>query len=380
MTSGPGRYHTRHHRLLLALSVLAVGMLTVTSAAGAKHAKHHHKKPVHHGSGGTSGGWSWSKPYPLPSGPQVDSLSCATTKLCVATGVIGNPDNGSATDDVYWSTNPAGGTAAWQGAPLEAEIQPQLAGSEGELLDDASCEPAGVSVDCALVDGFDNLWQTGDPTGGAGAWGRSMPTEISFVALSCWSAWCGEIDVEGDAVVTVGAQETTDQNVFADSEGLSNEPGAISCNASAFCAAVNGDNHIAWTTNADGSPATWQTGVLNAKTAFVSIDCPSASLCLAVASQGNKAGIGVSTNPAGGAGTWKFVKFPGAIERISCVSASFCAATGSSGFYTSTNPASASASAWKKSKPPIASAYNLSCPTSTECVAGNDGDLAFGHR
>ena len=372
MTRGQGPQHKWQHRHLLGFAILALALLSFTSVASAKH----HKKSHH-----SSGGWSWSKHYPLPgANPQIDALTCPSAVLCVATGDVGNPDNGSATDNVYWSTNPGGKTAAWQTAPLEAEIQPALAGNSAELLDDASCVPAGAAVDCGLVDGFDNLWQSGAPTGGAGAWGRSMPTEISFVAISCLSAYCGEIDVEGDAVVTLGAGVVSDQNVFADSDGLSNEPGAISCNGAAFCAAVNGDNHIAWTSTATATPAGWQTATLSSAYALDSIDCPSATLCLAVGAKGNTAGILVSANPAGGAATWKFVKLPGGVGRISCTSSAFCAATGSTKFFTSTDPGSAHASAWKKSKSPIAQAGLLSCPTTTECIAGNDGDLTVGHR
>lgn len=379
MTSAP-RHHNAQRRVSVAvLLAAACGLLAFSPGASAHHAKKHHTKPAHHKS--TGGGWSWSKPFELPGKPQVDALSCATTALCVATGDLGNPDNGSATDNVYWSTNPGGGTSAWQGAPLEPEIQPALAGSEGELLDEASCETAGSGVDCALIDGFANIWQTADPTGGAGAWGKSTPTLISFVALSCWSAWCGELDVNGDAVVTLGASATSLTNVFPVTEGLSSEPGGISCNASAFCATVDGTKEIAWTTNADGSPATWQTGTVSTGSDLDALACPSTSLCVAVEGE-NGTGqqyIGVSTNPAGGPSTWKAFKAKGGIYAVTCQSTSLCVVGGSGQIYTSTDPASASPSAWKHSK--IAgSVYDLSCPTATECVANVSDKITVGHR
>jgi hypothetical protein len=259
---------------------------------------------------------------------------------------------------------------------------PQLApGGEQEALDNASCEPAGSAVDCALADGWDNLFQTSDPTGGAAAWGRSMPTLVSFVAMSCWSAFCGELDVDGDAVVTLGAQALSDQDVFNVSEGLSAEPGGISCNAQAFCATVDTTDQIAWTTDATDSPATWTTATVSSGSDLDQIACPSTSLCVVVEGQNSASGktkLGVSTNPAGGAATWKAFNVPG-LYTVNCQSASFCVATGAGDIYTSTDPADASAKAWKKSKLPL-NADDISCPTQTECVAADAGDITVGTR
>jgi hypothetical protein len=362
-----------HLSFVLAVALTLVAVLGTATVASAHKKGHHHSKPSHH----SAGGWKWSKPFALPGKPQVDALSCATTTLCVATGNGGNPDE----NIVFSSTNPSGGTSAWQGATLEPSADPQLApGGEEELLDGASCETAGMAVDCALSDGWDNFFQTSDPTGGAPAWGKSMPTLIAFVALSCWSAYCGELDVNGDAVITVGAQALSDQNVFRLSEGLSSEPGGISCNASAFCATVDTTNDIAWTTDATGSPATWTTATVPGAD-LDTIACPSPSLCVASEGQNSASGktkIGVSTNPAGGASTWKSFDAAG-VYRVTCQSTTFCVAVAGQDIYTSTDPSSASAAAWKKSKLPL-SADDASCPTATECVVASDGDIAIGTR
>jgi len=345
-------------------------MLGFATLASAHHKTgHHHAKPVH-----PSGSWKWSKPFALPGKPEVFTLSCASTTLCVATGITsGNP----AENDVYASAKPSGGTSAWQATTLQPAADLQLApGGTQEPLDNASCEQAGAGVDCAVSSGWDDLFQTSDPTGGA--WGESMPTEIAFVSLSCWSAWCGELDVNGDAVTTLGAQAESQQQVFNLSEGLSSQPGGISCNASAFCAAIDQSDQIAWTSDATDSPPTWTTAALPSGNDVMQIACPSTALCIALESgHGGKTEIGVSTNPAEGVSTWKAFALP--VGNISCQSASFCVAAGRTSLYTSSDPGSASAAAWKKTKMPL-SADVVSCPTATECVAADAGDITVGTR
>jgi hypothetical protein len=375
MTSISSLRSTRRFHLLLALSATLIGLAGFATTASAHHKKKHHHKTT---STGSSSGWKWSKPFKLPGSPEVFALSCASTKLCVATGIAGATS--TATNDVYSTTNPSGGTSAWQAAALQSSSDLTLApGGTQEALDNASCEQAGVSVDCALTSGWDDLFQTSNPTGGAPAWGESQPTEISFVSLSCWSAYCGELDVQGDAVVTVGAQALSDQNVFNVPDGLSSQPGGISCNASAFCAAVDQSDDIAWTSDATDSPPTWSTATLSDD--VDQIACPSATLCLAVEGQNSASGktkIAVSTSPSGGAGTWKAFGLPD-IGTVSCESATFCVALGDGVVYASTNPTDASASAWKKAKSPFR-ADDVSCPTDTECVIADASDISVGTR
>jgi hypothetical protein len=372
MTSISSLRSTRRFRLLLSLTAALIGLAGFAATASAHHKKKHHHKTS------SSSSWKWSKPSKLPGSPEVFALSCASTKLCVATGIAG--PTSTATNDVYSTTNPSGGSSAWQPAALQPASDLTLApGGTQEALDNASCEQAGVSVDCAVSSGWDDLFQTSTPTGGTSAWGESQPTEIAFVSLSCWSAYCGELDVQGDAVVTIGAQAISDQNVFNVPDGLSSQPGGISCNASAFCAAVDESDEVAWTSDATDSPPTWSTATLTDD--VDQIACPSTTLCVAVEGQDSASGktkLAVSTSPGGGAGTWKAFGLP-YIGTVSCQSASFCVALGDGVMYTSTDPGDASASAWKKVKTPL-HADDVSCPTDTECVIANASDVSVGTR
>jgi hypothetical protein len=330
--------------------------------------------------------WTWSHSYRIPgAGQGVGGLSCPTAKLCVSAGPVGNPDSGKATDDIFWSTNPSV-KSSWHHQALELEIQPALSGGSAELIDGVSCEKAGTAIDCAAVDGYANLWQTSNPTGGAAHWGQSIPDNTGLIGLSCWSAWCGELDAYGHAVITIGATPQSDSDVFNISQGTSDGQESISCNASAFCGAVDMTHTIAWTTNATDQSPTWESAKLHGGENLAAIACPTARLCVTAqpptfGSTSSTAWIGVSHNPASGGGSWKSVALPAAdagLYTIACESASLCVAGGSGFVLTSTHP-SANRSAWHRSVVSLGASM-LSCPTTKECFAasGQDGTFAVG--
>lgn len=116
----------------------------------------------------------------------------------------------------------------------------------------------------------------------------------------------------------------------------------------------------------------------NVNLAMFGISCPTASLCVAV---GGANTIASSTNPTGGAESWRVV-YPGAgagepnqrqIRGVSCPSAQLCVAVNFEGIiYTSTNP-TGDASAWSvtelSSTGPSTHFYGVSCPSPTFCAA-----------
>jgi hypothetical protein len=318
---------------------LAAGLaLTLAPAALAKHHKHHHR----------SASWSWSTST-IPGNAQIQGLSCPSAGLCVASGPVGL-DSASPTNNVFWTTTP--GAGAWQTAALEAAVQPSLSAGPEPIPED-SCV-VGTSF-CVIADGFANLFETNNPTGGGGAWQESTPTGVAFVGLSCFSSVCGAIDVSGDAVATTNSVVNSIHPVFSASGGLSDA--SISCTASGFCAAVDDSNAIAWTSNLLGG--SWQTGTFAADEELGTIDCPASNLCLLGGSK-----LYVSTNPAAGPSSFKAVKgvLPG---DISCSSASFCAmTTRSSAIEVSTNPADGD---WKRVKAPGVPGL-ISCPQTDVCV------------
>lgn len=332
--------------------------------------------------------WRWSKPSALPHAPTgISGISCATAKVCVTAGEVGNPDLNSATQGVFSTNNPAGGTSSWHYLPLEPLNQPMLSISEEPFTAVSCTEPGpGDPAYCAATDGFANLWQTGNPLVNK-TWGQTIPDQIAMESLSCWPARCAMLDIDGNAVVTVGAVAQNETNVFGfdATKHPGDFAGSIGCDRTNFCAAVeSGTRKVGWTTDAPAVPAVWHTSTIHGKASLGQIACPTLRLCVATEAQpgsGFIAGpswIGVSRNPAGGGGTWKSVKLPSADEGISevnCASASLCAVGGSTGIgdgaafvLTSTDP-TASTSKWHRTNLPVTALAGLSCPTTSECVA-----------
>jgi hypothetical protein len=357
----------------LAVIVAVVGLLAFSATAGAAS-------------------WKWSKGYALPGKPAgISSISCPSKKLCVAAGAVGNP-NTTGTNDIFWTTNPTGGKSAWHRVALERSVQPQLGGSQEEIITGVSCGKAGPNFHCGATDGFANFWQTGAPI--SGHWSSQIPDNTGLVALSCWSAWCAMLDANGGAVVQIGATVQSDtSSVFNLPEGTSQE--SIGCDSSTFCAGVDVSHTLVWSSNVTSQPADWHSARVRGGKDLDTIACPTAGLCVATEGENSfSAWIGLSHHPAGGGGTWQAVHLPkldAQVYTVTCVSASFCAVGGSkdgaggppgTGFVlTSTHPA-AKVSAWQRSSLPFADVLALSCPTTSECVAGEgEGDkISVGHK
>jgi hypothetical protein len=106
---------------------------------------------------------------------------------------------------------------------------------------------------------------------------------------------------------------------------------------------------------------------------LIGVTCAAESLCVVADRVGN---IVTTTDPGGDAAAWHISHLDNHIgcgrngvcwvRAISCVSASFCAASDLAGYvFTSTNPA-AGADAWSSAK--VASMNAMSCPSSSLCV------------
>jgi hypothetical protein len=342
------------------------------------------------GSAGAAG-WHWAKGYVPKGAPKgFTSISCPSTNLCVAAGITGvagrNGENA-----IFWTTNPTGGKASWHDVALEPDVQPAIGGDQQEDITAVSCSAQGQGhYYCAAGDGFANLWQTGAPT--SGKWSSSVLDQNGLVDLSCWSVYCGILDLDSNVVVTAGAQGVNStSNIFGLSEGASEL--SISCNSSRFCAAADVSKNVAWTTDEiDPMTPVWHRSSIRGND-LDRVACPNSKLCVgAEGEDSDKPQIGVSHNPGGGGGTWKSATLAaakGGIYTVSCESASFCVAGGSkdgaggpngSGLiYTSTHPA-ASGSAWKPAAVSFPDISSISCPSRSLCVAveSNAGHIAVG--
>ena len=160
---------------------------------------------------------------------------------------------------------------------------------------------------------------------------------------------------------------------------------AQSCAFASLCLASDGIGRILTSANPAGGASTWTSGIADPGQNITTLDCPSLSLCVATGQDltgnfGNK--VLVSANPAGGAGTWSSGSPISAdeepIENLACPSASLCVAVNTNGDVMSTTQPTDTAS-WTQPQQIVnaEAIYRLQCPSTTLCVAtDSDGGVA----
>jgi hypothetical protein len=262
------------------------------------------------------------------------SVSCPSEKLCVAVGAL---------DTVAVSRSPAGGRESWRvGYPTYARPEQGCLGEEG--VPPASCSFPRGSLDgvscageelCVAVGKEGSVYVSTDPTGGS--WSIGTPDQ-------------GQ-----------GAPHLT----------------AVSCPSASLCVAVSGENGAAagrvFTTNAPTS-GQWQSAQLTGSPDLRAVSCTTTAICVAGAKGGR---IFVSTDPTGGADSWREVGSPTRrdLEGVSCVATFLCAAgDGGGNILTATDPAGSNFTATNAGG--SVQITDVTCPTTTNCVAvDNNGDV-----
>src|SRR5262249_20629400 len=155
---------------------------------------------------------------------------------------------------------------------------------------------------------------TTDPTGGAGAWTK--------------------VEVDSGASIS-----------------------AVSCPSMALCVAADFHGNVVTSTNPTGGAQAWSIAQVDTEplnSSLAGAICPSASLCIAPASDHTGGNLAISTNPTGGAGAWTLTHVDGNLEPTggACATNSQCVVFDSAGnVLTSTNPAGGPA-AWTASPGP----------------------------
>jgi hypothetical protein len=273
-------------------------------------------------------------------------LSCPSAHLCVI-GAAGAEKPGHVPGlpglaSVVYSTDPAGGAAAWHAVS-------DIDGNAGQIvsLTCPSTHLCHALEDVTSSDGDISAMPlvTHNPTGAASAWRRTGGTVADYT------------------------------------EGLA-------CPTSALCVTASGLGMYA-SANALGPAATWHFAMDTNQTGQIdSVACPSAHLCLAAPDEAGciPCGAGndlISTHPA--AGIWRRAAVP--TGAITCTTTTFCVGVAQGTHHTrqdlvsSNNPAGP-ASAWHY----LAGLSGgnrlraLSCASPKLCVGvGDSGEIAVGH-
>ena len=211
-------------------------------------------------------------------------VSCASTKLCVATSYgIGT---------VATSTDPTGGASAWTTTTIN--------GAHG--LGGVSCPSESL---CVVTTTEGDVLTSTDPTGGASAWHLAHTTLAETATVSCpTTTLCVVGGAEGKIVTATsptGGAGAWSTAVIADSVGYGID--VLSCASERLC--VGGDEYgnIVISTTPTGNTSAWTTtnvvGGSNYEETISGIDCPSNELCAAVNIAG-KAIIGTPAADTGG--------------------------------------------------------------------------------
>jgi hypothetical protein len=288
---------------------------------------------------GGAGAWTVTKVGALRGAPEV---ACVSVSFCVAAGLR----------SVAFSRQPTAGKPRWTARSLNARLAHQA-------LIGIACPSMALCV--AITDR--SLVVSRSPTRSASSWRvRALGATNELTGVSCTSASaCVAVDDAGHAVTTT--DPSGGASAWRAVEIAGGDPlDGVSCVAGSLCAAVDGStgkifvsdhptaSRSRWTAiSADGEISGDGAGSL------YSVSCPTASLCVALDSDGNAV---TSTDPEHSAGTWRVAHIdsaeigcdlggcPAVLGDISCPTANLCVALDNGGnVITSTDP-SGGASAW----------------------------------
>jgi hypothetical protein len=126
---------------------------------------------------------------PTMCSSQIDAIDCPSASLCVSMDSSGVLDT---------STDPAAAPSVWVRTPLLSDY---FAPSYDELAAQMSCPTAGF---CAVVfDPTGQVFTSTDPTGGLAAWHATTLKDRYVQAISCASTQlCAAVDAAGYALVS----------------------------------------------------------------------------------------------------------------------------------------------------------------------------------
>ncbi|MGN6201114.1 MAG: hypothetical protein ACTHNY_01740 [Solirubrobacterales bacterium] len=259
------------------------------------------------------------------------SVSCPSERLCVAVTFDGY---------VVTSTNPTGGTGAWQPADVDGS------GRDTHLMA-VSCPTEHL---CVAVSGERNtagkILTSTDPTGGPGAWSELQLDEtLDLRGVSC-----------GTPTLCVAVAESGRMLVSSNPSGGASawreiQPGGpgdmrgISCAGSLLCVAGNFGGNLLTSANPLAGASAWSSRNGGGSVLITGVSCMASRRCAAVDNNGD---VLTSLDPLDPGESWSFENLspfrasaPGegannAIFSIACPATEFCAAAGAGGsIYTS---------------------------------------------
>lgn len=267
------------HRVLGGGALTAVSCPTTTLCVASGHAGSVEKggRPMVAASSRPElGTASWSSAVAFGSdGDAVHDLACLGSSFCVAVGQTPGSD-GKPRQLFMYTGNPLGGGATWT----------HESGDYG-VLDAVDCATTSLCVASGLGDAGQYMLGTNDPRGGPAAWRLTESHQTSGLTdkpsksgVDCPTA---NLCVTASQTGVIRTTTTPLAGPWRE-EKLSRGLAAISCAGEAFCAAFGSYNSVA-TSPAPRTAGTWSalTPLSNGAGAA---SCPTAQFCIVTNSQG----------------------------------------------------------------------------------------------
>jgi hypothetical protein len=344
-------------------------------------------------------GTTWSaQSTPAPAGinsPLLEAVSCASAGFCQA---VGYGVNGSRVFVALAET--------WNGTSWSGTLPPDPAGANLTELQGVSCFSASFCAADGYATGSGGFSLVGENWTGTSWAFEQIPEPAGAVTADVLGVSCAAAtacEVTGDASVTANATPMADgwngtawssQAPVAPIGATSNLFGAVSCTSASDCEAAGSYynaagsqvslaeawNGTAWKFQATPNPAKAATITLTG------VSCVSASFCEASGSKGN--GSAAFAEKWNGT-AWQLQTAPGKgpLAAVSCVSASFCAAVGTQATTSGTGPLAVkwNGTAWSTQPLPapagatLSAMTGVSCTSATSCeaVGTYNEDIAF---
>lgn len=276
-----------------------------------------------------------------PASPHINGVSCPSTGFCVAVTTSG---------DIYTSSDPMAGTAAWSRADIDAD-------KYETHLEGVSCPTVSF---CVAVSGgaksnnnpktSGKILSSGNPAGGSSAWQvTQLDPSLDLRGVSCATpSLCVAVGQDGRMVVSTNPGGGPSDWRDAGRPGGPGHLQGIAC-TSGLCVAGNSGGNLLTNTDPGDAAAGWTERNGGGSVPITGVSCPSAPQCIAVDNNGD---VLTSADPTGGSAAWSFTNVlpyvpplnafdspMNGMFGVSCPSPAFCAISAADGtVLTSTDP------------------------------------------
>jgi hypothetical protein len=280
-----------------------------------------------------------------------------------------------------------------------AKSVPLLNANDGGGFDSVACAPSvatGKALFCIAGDVRGDIFATEHPAQGATKWlRRYIDPKTAITGISCPSATlCVAVDAAGRVLHTttpLGGVTSWSKPASVDKATLTGGGAAgfssIDCPTATFCMAVDNaaNGQIAFTTNPTGPASAWTLTTVGSGVLLDAVACPTTTLCVIAGTNAYFA-----TDPTGGATSWKATAAlsPGSsvISSLACNTVKLCVGVGygNSGAGLSVGSAAPTTTTWSQgligSDPPAQRAGavdSVACPERNFCIAVDGASNAY---